>query len=385
MKVAKGGRCSRCRTSPDFLPLLPLLLSAHTTFRKIFSLSVAPSLLPSIIVVNFGHLGADLFFFWRVFLSFPSRRVLDCLSLLLSSILTSTLVLVSWKSFSFATVKLDRSGPICRPFFHHESLLAKSTSASTALSVTNTRQHPFLHRTMAQARDTGFNPSSPHSSSGAADSYKHEGTPDTRLTAFSPDDNSARSNRLLNRTLAVGTATSQDAHSHHFHSHNSSDGYSVAPASGSDKDPFVSTSSITKPDQKLSPTASSFLPVSVPGPLVAHGSANGPKNGMQSLLNAVQPSYAQLDSPKAADKLSTDLSLSRYLVFYSSQPITVVGVEEYLRVCDFALLHNTRIAATRRMELTYITETGETRFACAGQAPCRPRGNQSLASSDRHP
>ncbi|EAA28006.3 hypothetical protein GE21DRAFT_4404 [Neurospora crassa] len=184
---------------------------------------------------------------------------------------------------------------------------------------------------MAQARDLGFNPSSPHSSSGCADSYKHEGTPDTRLTAFSPDDNSAGSNKLLNRTLALSTASSQDAHSHRFHSHTSSDGYSVAPASGSDKDPFVSTSSISKQDQKLSPTASSFLPVSVSGPLVAHGSVNGPQNGMQGLLNTVQPSYAQQDSPKAADKLSTDLNISRYLVFYSSQPIRIAGVEEYLR------------------------------------------------------
>ncbi|EGO57814.1 hypothetical protein NEUTE1DRAFT_42265 [Neurospora tetrasperma FGSC 2508] len=163
---------------------------------------------------------------------------------------------------------------------------------------------------MAQARDMGFNPSSPHSSSGCADSYKHDGTPDTRLTSFSPDDNSAGSNKLLNRTLTLSTATSQDAHSHRFHSHTSSDGYSVAPASGSDKDPFVSTSSISKQDQKLSPTASSFLPVSVSGPL---------------------PSYAQQDSPKAADKLSTDLNISRYLVFYSSQPIRIAGVDEYLR------------------------------------------------------
>lgn len=207
---------------------------------------------------------------------------------------------------------------------------------------------------MAQARDTGFNPSSPHSSSGGADSYKHEGTPDTRLTAFSPDDNSARSNKLLNRTLTLGTATSQDAHSHHFHSHNSSDGYSVAPASGSDKDPFISTSSISKPDQKLSPTASSFLPVSVSGPLVAHGSVNGAQNGMQGLLNAVQPSYTKQHGFKAADRLSTDLNLSRYLVFYSSQPMRVAGVEEYLQVGVFALLDHTHIATTRRMLLTYL-------------------------------
>lgn len=198
----------------------------------------------------------------------------------------------------------------------------------------------------------GFNPSSPHSSSGCADSCKHDGTPDTRLTSFSPDDNSAGSNKLLNRTLTLSTATSQDAHSHRFHSHTSSDGYSVAPASGSDKDPFVSTSSISKQDQKLSPTASSFLPVSVSGPLVAHGSVNGPQTGMQGLLNTVQPSYAQQDSPKAAEKLSTDLNISRYLVFYSSQPIRIAGVEEYLRVCFFASFPHTHIAITR----SYVTD-----------------------------
>ena len=318
---------------------------AHNSL-KIFSRSFAPSScnLPSSTISV--ALGADHFFGESSCLS-PRGGFWIAFPFLLTSILTSTfsrpLVHVSWKLFSFAVVNLDRSGPICCPFFHCDTLLANRHQRVDGLQRNeHARQTPFLLHTMAQARDTGFNPSSPHSSSGAADSYKHESTPDTRLTAFSPDDNSARSNKLLNRTLTLGAATPQDAHSHHFHSHNSSDGYSsVAQASGSDKDPFISTSSVAKPDQKLSPTASSFLPVSVSGPLVAHGSVNGPQNGMQSLLSAGKPSYTQQGSPKAADKFSTDLHIYRYLVFYSLQPVTVAGVEEYLRVCVFAVLYHT--------------------------------------------
>ncbi len=49
---------------------------------------------------------------------------------------------------------------------------------------------------MAQPREPAFQHSSPDSSKGGADSYNNEGTPDTRLTAFSPQESSAKSSKL---------------------------------------------------------------------------------------------------------------------------------------------------------------------------------------------
>ena len=72
---------------------------------------------------------------------------------------------------------------------------------------------------------------SPHSSSGAAGSS--EGTPDTRFTAFSPDD--------AQRIKVTGQAGT--------------------PLTNSQQDPFV-TSANTKTGQKLSATASDFKPYS---------------------------------------------------------------------------------------------------------------------------
>lgn len=333
---------------PAFLPPMPVLLSSNTTCENFLSilrtfppaiqnhqsrsLPWAQSFLESLLVFP---LEADFG------LPFPFYYHLSSLPLSFSCFLETLFVLFRQRNSAGQV-------PICRLFFRRDLLLAKRHQRVDSLERYEDTTTPFLHPTMAQARGTGFNPSSPHSSSGAGDSYKHEGTPDTRLTAFSPDDNSARSNKLpVNRTLTINTATSQDAHPHHFHSHNSSDGYSVTPGGSSDKDPFISTSTISKPDQKLSPTASSFLPVSVSGPLVAHGSVNGLQNGIQGLLNAVEPSYSQQDSANATDRLSTDLNLSRYLVFYSSQPIKVAGIEEYFQVCGFLSPRHTHLATTR--------------------------------------
>ena len=92
-----------------------------------------------------------------------------------------------------------------------------------------------------------LNPSSPHSSSGAADSLK--GTPDTRLTAFSPQESSAKSYRLL-KPLTVGTSRAIPLQL-------SGTGSGNMP---SDKDPFVSPKSTL--GSQLSPTASAFHPYS---------------------------------------------------------------------------------------------------------------------------
>ncbi|KAK2000497.1 RNA recognition domain-containing protein 2 [Colletotrichum falcatum] len=104
---------------------------------------------------------------------------------------------------------------------------------------------------MAHSRETAmFNPSSPHSSIGGAESFK--GTPDTRLTAFSPEGGSARSSRLLK-------STSQDSPDTTPSRYSTSAFGSVA--SSAEKDPFIGAKS-NPGHQKLSPTASTFQPFS---------------------------------------------------------------------------------------------------------------------------
>ncbi|EFQ36757.1 RNA recognition domain-containing protein 2 [Colletotrichum graminicola M1.001] len=104
---------------------------------------------------------------------------------------------------------------------------------------------------MAHSRETDmFNPSSPRSSIGGAESFK--GTPDTRLTAFSPEGGSTRSSRLLKSTSQDSLETTPSRYS-------TSAFGSVT--SSAEKDPFIAV----KPNsghQKLSPTASTFQPFS---------------------------------------------------------------------------------------------------------------------------
>ncbi|GAP89639.1 putative meiosis protein mei2 [Rosellinia necatrix] len=109
------------------------------------------------------------------------------------------------------------------------------------------------------SREGHFNPASPRSSSGGADSFK--GTPDTRLTAFSPEDGSAKSSKAPQPL----NARAQENRALRFVPN--SRGALELPSSfvrmniHSEKDPFVSTSAIgTTRTQKLSPTASVFLP-----------------------------------------------------------------------------------------------------------------------------
>jgi hypothetical protein len=178
---------------------------------------------------------------------------------------------------------------------------------------------------MAQVRDAPFNnPSSPHSSSVGADSCKHEGTPETRLTVFSPDDGSARSNRLLT-TLNLNAAADRAVHPVHFHHVNTMADFGDHSAAA-EKDPFVSTTTAPKAEQKLSPTASAFRPVSVP--LVAHGSLNAPP-GMNAGLSANR----QLFAPQPTARFSNELGVSRCLVLYSpARPVTLTDVEGYFAV-----------------------------------------------------
>jgi hypothetical protein len=175
---------------------------------------------------------------------------------------------------------------------------------------------------MAQVRDAAFNPSSPRSSSGAADSYKHDATPETRLTIFSPNDESARCNKA---TTAVGLGGPSDQPVR----------FPVKPveafadaSAAADRDPFVSSTTVIKTEQKLSPTASAFRPLSVP--VVARGSLNvlpGPNAGFGANRQLFAP------QPQATAKFSDELGLSRCVVLWSpSRPINIPDAEGYLAV-----------------------------------------------------
>lgn len=116
---------------------------------------------------------------------------------------------------------------------------------------------------MSPSHDMPSHPSSPPSE-GGADSYKYEDTPDTRLTIFSPQDDSAKSSRLLN-ALTLSTGKNND-HPIKFCVSASSSIHRMASMDSinsvvHDKDPFIS-STPAKPQisTKLSATASEFEP-----------------------------------------------------------------------------------------------------------------------------
>ncbi|KKO99341.1 hypothetical protein THAR02_08551 [Trichoderma harzianum] len=138
------------------------------------------------------------------------------------------------------------------------------------------------------------NPSSPRSSSGGADSYK--GTPDTRLTAMTPDEGSKSSTLLKSYARSAAVATSP----------------ARLPAGGFrntvshlDKDPFITT--IQGVGTRLSPTASAFSPF-------------------------VGNTYVRLpngDGPISA-ALSTDMGLSRILTISSPTQVSAHEIEALL-------------------------------------------------------
>jgi hypothetical protein len=180
---------------------------------------------------------------------------------------------------------------------------------------------------MAQARDNTFNPSSPHSSSGGADSYKHDGTPDTRLTAFSPDESSARSTKILK-----SLGSSSESQPLRFPVQQASN-YGTQGIQA-EKDPFVTSNSAVpgglggKSEAKLSPTASAFRPVSVP--VVVRGSAES-----ITPLNLSSQFSASQSIQSTTSKLSKDLGLFRDLIIASDvQVITPSAIEIFLLVCS---------------------------------------------------
>ncbi|KAI3337014.1 RNA recognition motif 2-domain-containing protein [Xylariaceae sp. AK1471] len=163
-------------------------------------------------------------------------------------------------------------------------------------------------------REGHFNPTSPHSSSGAADSFK--GTPDTRLTAFSPENGSAKSSKAP-QSLGAGTRENRTLR---FvpNPRGALDlpGSFVRTNLHSERDPFISSSAPGgNRTQKLSPTASVFLPYhgalqngSVTEPVCQQRDESASNHGpdQQSTPNA-QVKFAH-------SILSTDTELSRYLI-----------------------------------------------------------------------
>lgn len=172
---------------------------------------------------------------------------------------------------------------------------------------------------MSQSNETTFNAQSPRSSSGGGDSYKHEGTPDTRLTAFSPGDVPAGANRLPEVAAVKQTAT-PEGHGQ-FHGFPGA-AYSATP-SGEEKDPFVSSD---KPQPKLSPTASAFMPVAIP--MMAQGSLTG--QVVYHPVAGAQPMGVQYNA-----RFSSEVGIYHHLAISSvGAPLKTGDVEEYLEVCD---------------------------------------------------
>lgn len=185
--------------------------------------------------------------------------------------------------------------------------------------------------TMVQPREA-FHPSSPPSE-GGADSYNHEGTPDTRLTAFSPLEESSKSSRLFSSlSLSDGNDRGQSVEfqsptgTHHITSPTSFG------SAGRDKDPFVS-SPPEKRQTKLSATASTFKPLSTPvvsTPVVAHGSSSvTPKPfGRAEATVTACPKTGLLLAPG----LSHNMGFTRSLRVSSPNGVTVDAVKQYLDV-----------------------------------------------------
>ncbi len=182
------------------------------------------------------------------------------------------------------------------------------------------------------SREGHFNPTSPHSSSGPADSLK--GTPETRLTAFSPEDDSAKSAKAAqslgvrtqeNRTLRFALPPRGT-----FEIPSSLAGVDLY----TERDPFVDPN---RP-QKLSPTASVFLPhpnaLPINGPGIEpirqqrDDSTRNRGSDQQSATNSQQVKFAHTI-------LSTDTNLSRCLVIADpGRRLRAHDVGSYLSVCS---------------------------------------------------
>ncbi|KAK5663908.1 hypothetical protein OQA88_119 [Cercophora sp. LCS_1] len=164
---------------------------------------------------------------------------------------------------------------------------------------------------MAQPKaEASINQSSPHSS-GGADSFKQEGgTPDTKLTVFSPDEQPTA------HPVKPETTSAQ------FPGLPKAEGLSATP-NGIEKDPFVSAA-IPKVEQKLSPTALAFRPLT--HGRVVSGSAL-PAAVPQTFVAASGNGY----NGRGLDMFTWEMNLSRYLcVSSATTAVTLDNVNSYL-------------------------------------------------------
>ncbi|ROW12336.1 hypothetical protein VMCG_00618 [Cytospora schulzeri] len=184
---------------------------------------------------------------------------------------------------------------------------------------------------MVQQREA-FHPSSPPSE-GGADSYNHEGTPDTHLTTFSPLGDSSESSGLLSAlSLSGGKTNARPIRFQVPTSINQLSSPKSFSSGGQDKDPFVSTTP-EKSQTKLSATASAFRPLAASvasTPIVAYGSSSATPKPLASTFTA------ETRCPKTglmlASGLSHSLELTRSLrISSSSGPLTIDAAEEYLK------------------------------------------------------
>jgi hypothetical protein len=154
---------------------------------------------------------------------------------------------------------------------------------------------PLYFRNMEQLHRRHVHPSSPRSSSGGADSTK--GSPDTRLTAFSPDEGSTRSFKLPHSCGKSGKKVPPT---------NTPKPQCPNNIGLQGRDPFMTADEYYDRERKLSPTASPFHPFLTRSP---------PIGSRDSLVLAGQ------DTLSYANHISTNLShengLSRYIAVSS--------------------------------------------------------------------
>ncbi|KEY67275.1 hypothetical protein S7711_04528 [Stachybotrys chartarum IBT 7711] len=188
---------------------------------------------------------------------------------------------------------------------------------------------------MAHSRENHFNPSSPRSSSGGAESFR--GTPDTRLTTFSPEESSTKLRMYPNPPTNSGSSTPLVIQPMNYRD----------TSSHTDKDPFI-TPTYEVPASNLSPMASAFNPFAKP---VQH-----------SLPGA---------SAVISMALSTDLGISRHLDISTLATISTSEVEAWLATLEAngAHLHGDRqLGAMNDHVFVYFTDI---RDACSVHASIR--------------
>ena len=171
--------------------------------------------------------------------------------------------------------------------------------------------------------DLGPNALSPHSSSGGAESFR--GTPDTRLTAFSPDDGSAKSSRILGvlRAASAGVQPVQ------FPVRSSTE--SSAPGV---EDPFVtSTRTLGAGARGLSATATEFQPSL--SALIARGSldkSSPTRTGQFTASEGRRDAFFPVRVPSPPQFESASPSHCLEILASPGTDLSVADIEHYVTV-----------------------------------------------------